>query len=69
MPIAMTASLRGRGFTPEDYGPVEGRGDLPRRNGISIDGFGIVIVGKSNRGAGEGATPTSVEGAGYPSSG
>ena len=46
-----------------------GVGDLPCRNGMSNDGFGIVIVGNWKRGDAVGSTPSSSDGAGSPSSG
>jgi hypothetical protein len=51
------------------YGAGDGLGELPWRNGMSIEGLGIVIVGNWKRGVDVGVTPNSEDGAGRPSSG
>ena len=68
-PTTTTANVRRECLTPEGYGDGDGRGDRPRRNGMSIEGFGIVIVGNANGVGFAGMTPISGDGAGSPSSG
>jgi hypothetical protein len=41
----MTANARRGCLTPEGYGAGDGLGELPCTNGMSNEGFGIVIVG------------------------